>query len=202
MGMNNRDFHIFYINLDRRIDRRGEIETELRAVGLHGERFAAIDMIPGFVGCAESHLAVLKLAKTRGYTFTLILEDDFMFLTPAPLTTIRELIATESQWDVCMLSYNMLQDGAWLSHTIARRAIEAQTTSGYIVAARYLDTLIQLYEKTNPLLAESKANWLYANDQCWKRLQRRDTWIYMVDRMGKQRPSWSDTGGFFVDCGC
>jgi glycosyl transferase family 25 len=202
--MNNGDFHIFYINLDRRRDRREEIEAELCAAGLCGERFAAIDRAPGFVGCAESHLAVLKLAKTRGYTYTLILEDDFVFLLdPKPL--IRDLLSTgPNSFDVCMLSYNMLQEESIVdkSQSKYRRVIEAQTASGYLVAGHYLDTLIQLYEKTNPLLAESKANWLYANDQCWKRLQRRDMWIYVVERAGKQRPSWSDTGGFFVDCGC
>lgn len=196
--MNNGDFHIFYINLDRRSDRRKEIEAELQTAGLSGERFAAIDLAPGFVGCAESHLAVLKLAKTRGYTYTLILEDDFMFLLdPKPL--IRDLLS--KPWDVCMLSYNMLQSGP-LGDASIRRVIEAQTASGYLVAGHYLDTLIRLYEKTNLLLAESKANWLYANDQCWKRLQRQDMWIYVVERAGRQRPSWSDTGGFFVDCGC
>lgn len=199
--MNNGDFHIFYINLDRRTDRRTEVEAELQAAGLQGERFAAIDVAPGFVGCAESHLAVLKLARARGYAHTLILEDDFMFLGHVG---VRDILSMQG-WDVCMLSYNMIQDADWAPHMPAmqyRRALEAQTASGYLVAGHYLDALVQLYERTNPLLTESKANWLYANDQCWKRLQRQDTWIYPVARMGKQRPSWSDTGGFFVDCGC
>ena len=44
--------HIFYINLDKRADRRGEIETQLNAFGLSYERFTAIETPgQGIVGC-------------------------------------------------------------------------------------------------------------------------------------------------------
>ena len=68
----------FYINLDRRLDRRKEIEAELGNLGVPYERFPAIKTIPGCIGCALSHLAVLKEARSRGYKNVLIFEDDFM----------------------------------------------------------------------------------------------------------------------------
>ena len=50
---------IIYINLNKRIDRRAEIEQELNAFNLPFERFEAI-ATPGFgiLGCGQSHLAV------------------------------------------------------------------------------------------------------------------------------------------------
>ena len=57
----------FYINLDRRVDRRKEIEAELDNLGASYERFPAIQTSPGCIGCAQSHLAVLKEARSRAY---------------------------------------------------------------------------------------------------------------------------------------
>lgn len=54
----------FYINLDRRTDRRAEIEKELE--GLAMERFPAVSHPNGAIGCTMSHLACLKLARERG----------------------------------------------------------------------------------------------------------------------------------------
>ena len=41
----------FYINLDRRPDRRAEVEEEFKKMELVVERFSAIDRKPGIVGC-------------------------------------------------------------------------------------------------------------------------------------------------------
>ena len=71
---------IFYINLEKRTDRRHDIENELNDFDLSYERFKAIETEDGMTGCANSHLAVLKLAKERGHKNVLILEDDFMFI--------------------------------------------------------------------------------------------------------------------------
>ena len=65
---------IFYINLDRRTDRRDLIEMDLAKIGLVAERFVGIPYEPGIVGCGKSHLAVMKLAKERGYKNVLILD--------------------------------------------------------------------------------------------------------------------------------
>ena len=75
----NIDF-IFYINLEKRTDRREQIEMELKKMEITAERFVGIPFEPGIVGCGKSHLEVLKLAKDRKYKNVLILEDDFTFL--------------------------------------------------------------------------------------------------------------------------
>ena len=67
----------FYINLDERKDRRAEFEGEMEKLGISCERFPAIKRSMGMAGCGYSHLAVLKEARSRGYTSVLIFEDDF-----------------------------------------------------------------------------------------------------------------------------
>ena len=53
---------IIYINLNKRTDRRIQIEAELNDYDLKYERFEAIET-PGFgiLGCGLSHLQVLHL---------------------------------------------------------------------------------------------------------------------------------------------
>ena len=79
--MSNNIDKIFYINLDKRTDRKEEIENELKRMDLTAERYPAIyTPNSGIVGCGYSHLNVLKLAKERGYKNVLIFEDDCIFL--------------------------------------------------------------------------------------------------------------------------
>ena len=71
---------IVYINLERRQDRREEIEQELVQYGLSGERFNAISHELGLAGCNLSHIQVLKDAEEANLENLLVLEDDFQFL--------------------------------------------------------------------------------------------------------------------------
>jgi len=192
---------IIYINLNRRTDRRAEIEEEMNRFGLEYERFEAIET-PGFgsYGCGLSHLQVLKLAKERGYKNILIFEDDFKFLVTKEefeknLTQFFEL---DLNFDVCMLSYNLLESKN-TDHDFLLKMLEVQTASGYIVNSNYYDKLIELYEWAMPLLNETKAHWIYASDQVWKKYQKEDQWYCFKTRIGKQRPSISDNSGDFVD---
>jgi glycosyl transferase family 25 len=54
---------IVYINLDRRTDRRQQLEDELQRLSIPGakiERFAAVEHVEGLIGCGLSHLAVIR----------------------------------------------------------------------------------------------------------------------------------------------
>ena len=189
-----------YINLQRRSDRREEIEEELRRMDLEAERFNAIPHERGIVGCGYSHLAVLKLAKERNYKNVLILEDDFKFIVFKKILEeqLKEFFDSRIPYDVCMLSHNVLQKEELPGNNLLGRILEGQTASGYIVAQHYYDTLIELYEDALPKLEKTGEHWLYANDQVWKNLQKKDKWYYFKIRLGKQRDSWSDNTNSFV----
>ena len=195
---------IMYINLEKRTDRKEEIEKELQDKNLHFERFPAIQTAQGCIGCSLSHLQVLKLAKEKGYSNILILEDDFMFVVDkAELeSNLEHFFSLQLPYDVCMLSYNMQQSEPIPDSTYVGKVLEAQTASGYIVHSRYYDTLIQLWESSVISLEQTGQHWIYALDQIWKYLQRKDNWYYFTKRLGKQRPSWSDLGNSFADYDC
>jgi hypothetical protein len=193
--------HIFYINLDSRLDRREEVEGELASMDLQGERFAAIKTTPGIIGCAHSHSAVLRLAKERGYPQVVIFEDDFQFLVSKEEFYSWVETFSQKEYDVIMLSYNMfasVPEGDFL------RVQDAQTTSGYIVHARFYDTLIANIDKGIPGMIKTGEHWIYAIDQYWKRLQPGALWYAASPRIGKQRPSISNCGyeEVIVDYGC
>ena len=71
---------VVYINLERRADRKVQVESEL-SIFLPEKivRFAAIEDNPGCIGCSKSHVAVLKMAIQHQWRNVLIVEDDLLF---------------------------------------------------------------------------------------------------------------------------
>jgi len=195
---------IIYINLNRRTDRRYEIEQELNNFGLEYERFEAYDM-PNFcaLGCIKSHLSVLKIAKERNYKNILILEDDFTILVSKDdfEKNLADFFSLNLDWNICMLSYNLIKSEE-LENSIINKVIEAQSGAGYIVNNNYYDKLINLYEQSAILLEQTRQDWIYVNDQIWKQYQPNDNWYYFKTRLGKQRASYSDLARDFRDYPC
>ena len=192
----------FFINLDRRKDRRKEIEAELEKANIEAERFPAIERNSGILGCGLSHLAVLKEARRQGCPNVLIFEDDFEFLVSPDefRTEIADFFALETAWDVLMISYH-LNSSAVGPHPMVKKVLDCQTASGYLVNSKFYDTIITLYEKAMPLLESTGRHWDYANDQVWKQLQPKSNWYALTKRVGRQRASYSDNCKKFMDYG-
>lgn len=187
---------IFYINLDKRTDRREEIENELKQFDLYdkAERFPAIHTPDqGILGCTMSHLAVFKLARERKYKQVLILEDDFYFIINNQEfeKTLSEFFDAKIPYNVCMISYH-IQQSEPTEYPFIQKVLEAQTASGYIVHNSFYDQLIDLYEDAVPKLRDTNHHWLYANDQVWKQIQPTSLWYALTIRCGKQRDGYSD----------
>lgn len=196
--------HVFYINLAKRTDRRAELENELNAYGVSNyERFPAIEHASGTVGCGYSHLAVLELAKERGYKNVLILEDDFTFALSCAhfQRQITAFFEYEMPYDVLMISY--------MKHSITKkqktkfpgisRLLEARNASGYLVNSHYYQKLIDLYTESIPILEATNYHWIYANDQAWKEFQKVDNWFYFKKRIGMQKAGFSDIANSFMN---
>ena len=197
---------VIYINLNKRTDRKEKIEKELNDFGLDYERFEAIETpIPGFgtVGGGLSHLAVLKLAKERNYENVLILEDDFTFLVSKEefQYQLTEFFKLKLDYDTCFLAYNLFKSES-LENGIVNKILDNQTASGYIVHKKCYDKLINVYEYAMPLLAQTRAHWIYSNDMIWKQFQEKDNWYYFIKRIGKQSAGYSDNSGIYTDYNC
>jgi glycosyl transferase family 25 len=194
--------HTVYINLDRRVYRRVEIETELTCMGLSAERFAAIERKPGALGCGLSHLAVLQKAKQEGWENVLILEDDFTFLVDRPTfeQELRSVFDNKIPYDVIMLSYGSNHSTAF--NPTLSRVTNAQTTSGYLVHSRFYDALIRVWSHATTQMEATGNEHANAIDQAWKVLQPTSDWFCFNRRIGQQRPGFSDIVGSFVTYNC
>ena len=195
---------IIYINLNKRIDRKEEIENELNNFNLNYERFEAIETHGcGIIGCGKSHLAVLKIARDNNYKNILILEDDFTFLVSKEdfEDNLNNFFNLKLDFDICMISYS-INKSENTNYTFIHKIIDAQTASGYIVNKKYYDKLINLYEFAMPLLEKTRQHWIYANDQIWKSLQKNDNWFAIIPCLGKQKDGYSDNTNSYVSYNC
>ena len=200
------DCHVFYINLKRREDRKKEMEEQLKKYGIPAERFEAIDRpepTKGIVGCTQSHMEVLKLAKKRNYQNVFILEDDFEFnVEPAKLMKqLYQLKSNNIRFDVCMLGYK-LEKGEDTKYEFLKRAYKTQSASAYLIRREFYQKIIDLYEWAIPMLESTGEHWNYANDQVWNRLKPEALWYCIHPRVGKQRDGYSDNSEIYTIYDC
>lgn len=185
--------HILYINLAKRADRRQAIEAELQRMGLRGERVAGLDTAPyGYIGCAYAHCVALRTAKERGWPTLLILEDDFQFVVDKERLTdlFGEMKKRGHYYDVLLLGTNLRHSDR--VDDLVGRTEHSFTASAYIVNAAYYDTLLARFEEALAQLATTRNPQMYAIDVMWRRLQGRDRWLHFHERIGVQRPGFSD----------
>lgn len=104
---------VFVINLDHRTDRLEQFVAGLEAFGVSKnwinqslERFSAVKSDNGADGCRDSHIAILKIAKERGYKNILVFEDDCQFVgTPNDFGAFCKQLNLVN-WDIAYLGWN------------------------------------------------------------------------------------------------
>lgn len=100
MSINIETVPKFVINLSNRKDRLKHITKEFEYMGWSFERFDAIDT-SSYIGCAESHIAIAKLAKEKKYPYIMVFEDDIFFM-PYAKKLLSECIdkLNNIKWDL------------------------------------------------------------------------------------------------------
>jgi glycosyl transferase family 25 len=99
--------HVFYINLDTRTDRKEYIENHLKSIGLNAQRFNAIKLKNGAIGCSMSHLKLLETAKANNWDHILIVEDDIQFTKPDFFVSqFNTFLEQNKSFDVVLLAGN------------------------------------------------------------------------------------------------
>jgi len=185
--------NIFYINLNRRIDRKQHVETQLNLLNWQAHRFPAILNKFGALGCSLSHLTLLRYAKHNNLDHILILEDDVTFLDPKLfLNSLNFFLENHKDFDVLLLAGNNMGDYKMIDNCCVKVS-HCQTTTAYLVKCHYYDTLIDNYQKGINLLTQnpSKSN-LFAIDQYWGTLQISHKWYLLTPLTVVQRPDISD----------
>ena len=184
---------VLYINLDLRTDRMLEVEKELKKLGFKNvERFKAIKLENGALGCSMSHLKCLELAKARNYEYVFVCEDDIEFLDPSLLLSqFKKFVDTVENWDVVLVAGNNMIPYAHVNDSCIR-IFNCQTTTGYIVKRGYYDTLITNYKTGIQKLMKEPGCSDYRIDKFWFQLQRNNNWYLIIPPSVVQRESYSD----------
>jgi GR25 family glycosyltransferase involved in LPS biosynthesis len=196
--------NVYYINLEDRKDRKELVESELIKLNWKYERFNAIRLKDGRVGCSMSHLKLLEMAKTKNLEYIVIVEDDIQFTKPEQynymLSEFNKFMKKyEGEYDVLLLAGNLRPPVAHVSNLIYRIS-KSWTTTGYIVKRHYYDTLIQnIKEGINLLMKQPAIKGMYEIDSYWQKLQAKDRWYILAPRTVTQRPNFSTIENRYTD---
>lgn len=208
--------HLKIINLKHRADRREDCAREMAKIGTDAgdELFFDGKSMPdlGAMGCALSHAkALADFIYSDDKPFALILEDDFSIRDAETFAdTINNFCNQHYLWDVLLLGHNSAVPIEPTHFGTACRAINAQTTSGYLVGRPYAITLIEYFFRSAELLRRYQhlpepnrtiAKSMFSCDILWKELQIRDRFIVPIPSLITQRASFSDVENRHVDYG-
>ena len=191
--------NVYYINLESRTDRKELVEKELNTLGWKYQRFNAIKMKNGRIGCSMSHLKLLQMAKEQNLDYIVIVEDDIEFKKPDKYNKmLKKFLSNYDKsdksdiFDVLLLAGN-LRNPVLKVNDYTLKVFKSWTTTGYIVKNHYFDTLINnIKEGIHYLLKNPDLHHLYAIDAYWMRLQEKDNWYILYPRTITQRPMYSD----------
>lgn len=185
--------HAFYINLLSRPDRKQHVENQLESIGISAQRFNAIEMTNGAIGCSMSHLKIIETAKANNWEHVLIVEDDILFTNPNLFVQqFNKFLSNHKDFDVALIAGNNLPPYTRIDDSCVQ-VTHCQTTTGYIVQKHYYDILIQNYKNGILRLMKEPANhFFYAIDKYWFNLQAIHKWYLITPLSVTQREDYSD----------
>lgn len=140
---------IYYINLERRIDRNEQCVHELNKNNIIAERFNAIDYkemnLEPWMGCLLSNLEIIKESKSSGFDCVLILEDDVVFVDKLEELFIEYINQVPDNWDMLYLSGNHNQHCGNHINNISENVIKCTltySTHSFAVKSSVYDLII------------------------------------------------------------
>jgi glycosyl transferase, family 25 len=185
--------HAFYINLEHRRDRKIHVEEQLSYVGIKAERFNAIYMENGAIGCSMSHLKCLQIAAQNNWDHVCICEDDITFLNPILFKNqLESFFEKHKQWDVILFAGNNMPPYEKIDSTCIK-VERCQTTTGYLVNGHYIKKLLENVKMgLTSLLRNPEQHRMYAIDKFWFYLQKVDKWYLIIPLSVIQKQGYSD----------
>jgi GR25 family glycosyltransferase involved in LPS biosynthesis len=188
------DIPTIYINLEHRKDRNESVLKELSKIKITTpERFNAVEMKNGAIGCSLSHIKCLDIAINRGYEYVMICEDDIEILNPSIFTENINKFLNNSyiEWDVVLIAgNNMIPYNFVTDYCI--KVYNCLTTTGYIVKNKYFSTLLNNYKEGVKNLMRDQTNLSFKIDKYWQILQNKDNWYMIIPPTIIQKEDYSD----------
>ncbi len=186
--------NIFYINLEHRIDRKIHVENQLNSLGLLSyQRFNAIQMSNGAIGCSMSHLKLLQDAVTNNMDHILIVEDDIEFLNVELFKTqLNKFLESKQKWDVILFAGNNMPPYEPISDYCIK-VNRCQTTTAYLVNGHYIKILMNNVKMgLTHLISKPEQHSTFAIDKFWFVLQQNGNWFLITPLTVIQKEDYSD----------
>ncbi len=187
------DIPTIYINLEKRLDRKINILTELNKIGMTNSlRFNAIEMKNGAIGCSLSHIKCLELAIKNNYEYVLICEDDISILEPELFkNNVNEFLNSNINWDVVLIAGNNMLPYKPIND-FCIQIYNCLTTTGYIVKNHYLKILLNNFKIGVMNLMKNENDPSFKIDKYWLKLQQNDKWFMIIPPTIIQKEDYSD----------
>nr|WP_247715473.1 glycosyltransferase family 25 protein [Morganella morganii] len=197
---------VIYINLASRPDRMddilealGKIEVPCRKI----IRFEAIEKTPGFLGCALSHAAVMKMVAENNWGPVLVIEDDCNFYCDDEhiLQANRFLSALQKkEWDVALLGGNYFSVYEHEPEICSLSLKYAFCANAYIVNRGYAEKMMHIFDKSVHLItANGEPDESKSIDVIWHDLMEKDNWFGLYPCIAYQARGFSDIRGGSMD---
>jgi hypothetical protein len=193
---------IFYINLDKRLDRKAEIENELhtkfnctKAIRVPG---ICQDGVRGIYGCTMTHITLFRRMIEAGWNTMMVFEDDCEMLTSINEIEpyINSFLADEKLDILCIGNSCGINEPY---NQLLNRCYNTQTTSCYIIKKQFVSTLLGVYfddpDKALTMTPDNCPTWsshLSYIDVGWFPLQKTHMFVMPNKRQVQQRASFSD----------
>ena len=192
---------IFYINLQSRMDRRFQMEEEFSRLRIKDFlRVEGTKHACGAIGCASSHLKVLKEWRPRADRLLMICEDDCSFLLDRKqIDKIIEAFYVDDRLEVLCLAFKSF-NGFPVSRDLLITS-DTQTMACYVLRRRVRNEFCRIAIKSIDLLREGVREDRAAIDRVWKEFQQSVFFAIPAERAAIQRTSFSDIKGKVVDYG-
>jgi GR25 family glycosyltransferase involved in LPS biosynthesis len=190
---------VFYINLDKRTDRRAEIEDELvnKFKYTRAERFVGILYEPGIYGCTMSHICLLRKMIANDWNTMMVFEDDAQLLTSRESIDAHiTMFLQDDQLDILCIGNSCGDNKPY--NELMNRCFNTQTTSCYVIKKKFVKTLLECYFQdpskalTLPEDSQELGQHIGYIDTSWFPLQQTHYFMMPKIRQVLQRPSYSD----------
>jgi len=187
------DIPTIYINLEHRKDRNESVIKELSKIQIQNpQRFNAIEMKNGAIGCSLSHIKCIEIAIKRNYEYIMICEDDIEILNPSLFVeNINKFLNSQIEWDVVLIAGNNMIPYNFVTEYCIK-IYNCLTTTGYIVKNKYFSTLLNNYKEGVTKLMKEQSNSSYKIDKYWLSLQKKDNWYMIIPPTIIQKEDYSD----------
>lgn len=192
---------VFYINLDRRTDRKEECEKELQSHNIIAERVSAVDantltdmkLYPqksfnrSCYGLVLTNIKIFENAKKNNYKSIVIFEDDVVLSENFNTQLYNIYPQVPNNWDILYLGAHHIKPPIKISNNVGK-CVWALTTHAIIFKQSSYDIILnELYKLDYPI------DWtLYT---LYDKLN-----VYsIIPSIAFQRPSYSDIEHDFTD---